>query len=77
MSCIPARSRGRLTGYALGETSETNTPSYDLLRDILAVTPEKEPRPWNDVTASTASPNSAPTPTAPGRTWSPLNGPHT
>ncbi|WP_327217848.1 cell division protein FtsK [Streptomyces cyaneofuscatus] len=53
---IAARARkqreaaGRLTGYALGETPDTNTPSFDLLRDILAVTPEKEPRPWNDVT---------------------------
>ncbi|MFJ2180824.1 cell division protein FtsK [Streptomyces anulatus] len=54
---IAARARkqreaaGRLTGYALGETSDTTTAlSFDLLRDILAVTPEKEPRPWNDVT---------------------------
>ncbi|MFI5803074.1 cell division protein FtsK [Streptomyces sp. NPDC051561] len=42
---------GTLSGHALGIEPEADPSlSYDLLRDIVAVTPEKELRPWNDVT---------------------------
>ncbi|SDK79441.1 cell division protein FtsK [Streptomyces indicus] len=46
-----ARERaGLLSGHALGEEPEQVTPAYDLLADVLAVTPEKELKAWNDVT---------------------------
>nr|WP_202447489.1 cell division protein FtsK [Streptomyces sp. SID5468] len=41
--------RGLLSGYALGEAPEAVTgPAYDLLADILAVTPAKEPKVWSE-----------------------------
>ncbi|WP_327396733.1 cell division protein FtsK [Streptomyces phaeochromogenes] len=52
---IAARARkvrekaGLLSGHALGEAPETVTgPSYDLLADILAVVPAKEPKAWSE-----------------------------
>ncbi|MGW2865009.1 cell division protein FtsK [Streptomyces sp. NPDC001205] len=52
---IAARARkvrekaGLLSGYALGEAPETVTgPAYDLLADILAVVPAKEPKVWSE-----------------------------
>ncbi|MBQ0849548.1 cell division protein FtsK [Streptomyces sp. BH-SS-21] len=52
---IAARARkvrekaGLLSGHALGEAPETVTgPAYDLLADILAVVPAKEPKAWSE-----------------------------
>ncbi|WP_424887427.1 cell division protein FtsK [Streptomyces sp. XH2] len=40
---------GTLSGFALGEESETTAgPSYDLLADIAAVVPASEERVWNE-----------------------------
>ncbi|MGW2043739.1 cell division protein FtsK [Streptomyces sp. NPDC001858] len=54
-AAIAARARraretaGLLTGHALGETPETVTgPSYDLLADILAVTPAAQAKEWSE-----------------------------
>ncbi|GHA41125.1 cell division protein FtsK [Streptomyces tauricus] len=56
---IAARARkvrekaGLLSGHALGEAPETVTgPAYDLLADILAVVPAKEPKAWSETVTS-------------------------
>ncbi|MGW3735055.1 cell division protein FtsK [Streptomyces sp. NPDC005148] len=43
------KAEGTLSGFALGEESETATgPTYDLLADIAAVVPTTEERVWNE-----------------------------
>ncbi|MGW1076545.1 cell division protein FtsK [Streptomyces sp. NPDC002537] len=43
------KAAGTLSGHALGEEPEANSPLYDLLRDIAAVVPAKESKAWNEV----------------------------
>jgi S-DNA-T family DNA segregation ATPase FtsK/SpoIIIE len=51
---ITARARamrelaGTLSGYCLGQEPEQQTPSYDLLADVLAVVPASEEKCWNE-----------------------------
>lgn len=53
--CTRARSArinaGRLTGYAAGEDT-TNTVSFDLLSDVLAVIPASEDKVWTETVAA-------------------------
>jgi S-DNA-T family DNA segregation ATPase FtsK/SpoIIIE len=39
---------GTLSGHALGEEPEVTASAYDLLADILAVVPAKEPKAWSE-----------------------------
>ncbi|MEV6671081.1 cell division protein FtsK [Streptomyces sp. NPDC051162] len=39
---------GLLSGHALGEEPEPDSPSFDLLRDIAAVVPAEESKAWNE-----------------------------
>ncbi|MFI1465645.1 cell division protein FtsK [Streptomyces wuyuanensis] len=39
---------GTLSGHARGDEPETTTSAYDLLADILAVVPAKEPKVWSE-----------------------------
>ncbi|TDE33891.1 cell division protein FtsK [Nonomuraea mesophila] len=41
-------STGALSGHALGETPEQNTPTFDLLADVLAMVPPSEVKVWNE-----------------------------
>ncbi|WKK26970.1 cell division protein FtsK [Streptomyces olivoreticuli] len=43
---------GLLSGHALGEEPEADTPSFDLLRDIAAVVSAKESKAWNETVAA-------------------------
>ncbi|WP_229348339.1 FtsK/SpoIIIE domain-containing protein [Streptomyces sp. UNOB3_S3] len=42
------KAAGTLSGHALGEEPETETPSFDLLRDVAYVIPAAEPKAWSE-----------------------------